>query len=169
MKFFCTFSCKHIRKLVNMLIFFITIDKICEKKKKGSKNMANILDYIEWRGDLDFKKSEFNEIDSLILSRFSYFPLEGLLKKDKKITIKEAYERFLEKSEANCKILQAEDLQLFPAMANSIRFGNLYITDFINKIDKKEEKQFCAVTILLPNNVMYVSYRGTDNTLVGCC
>ena len=48
--------------------------------------MANILDYLEWRGDLDFKKAKFNEIDSLILSRFSYFPLDGLLKNDKKIT-----------------------------------------------------------------------------------
>ena len=129
--------------------------------------MANILDYLEWRGDLDFKKAKFNEIDSLILSRFSYFPLDGLFKNDKKITIKEAYERFLEKGAKNCRILQAEDLQLFPAMAKSTRFGDLYITNFVNKIDKEEEKQFCAVTILLPNNVMYVSYRGTDNTLVG--
>lgn len=129
--------------------------------------MANILDYLEWRGDLDFKKTKFNEIDSLILSRFSYFPLDGLLKNDKKITIKEAYERFLKKGEKNCRILQIEDLQLFPAMAKSARFGDLYITNFINKIDKEEEKQFSAVTILLPNNVMYVSYRGTDNTLVG--
>ena len=100
--------------------------------------MANILDYLEWRGDLDFKKAKFNEIDSLILSRFSYFPLDGLLKNDKKITIKEAYERFLKKGEKNCRILQIEDLQLFPAMAKSTRFGDLYITNFVNKIDKEE-------------------------------
>lgn len=36
--------------------------------------MANILDYIKWRGDLTLEQSEFNEIDSLILSRFSYLP-----------------------------------------------------------------------------------------------
>ena len=28
--------------------------------------MANILDYVRWRGDLDFESSCFNEIDNLI-------------------------------------------------------------------------------------------------------
>ena len=32
--------------------------------------MANIIDYITWRGDLELKDSKFNEIDSLILNRF---------------------------------------------------------------------------------------------------
>ena len=35
--------------------------------------MANINDYIKWRGDLKFSsKFKFNELDSLILARFSY-------------------------------------------------------------------------------------------------
>ena len=41
--------------------------------------MANIIDYIKWRGDLEFKNSKFNEIDSLILNRFSYFPLDNII------------------------------------------------------------------------------------------
>ena len=40
--------------------------------------MANIFDYMQWR-DLEITKQvEFNEIDNLILSRLSYFPLDGL-------------------------------------------------------------------------------------------
>ena len=31
--------------------------------------MANILDYVRCRGDLDFESSCFNEIDNLILSQ----------------------------------------------------------------------------------------------------
>ena len=38
--------------------------------------MPNILDYIKWRGDLNFNQSEFNNVDNLILSRFSYLPLK---------------------------------------------------------------------------------------------
>ena len=30
--------------------------------------MANIIDYIKWRGDLELKNSKFNEIDSKIVS-----------------------------------------------------------------------------------------------------
>lgn len=129
--------------------------------------MSNILDYIAWRGDLSIKQDKFNAVDNLILSRFSYFALDDLLENEKKITIKEAYKRAMNKGIPKSKILQIDDEDLFPAMANSKRFGELYITDFVNKIDKKEEKQFSAITILIPDNTVYVAYRGTDNTLVG--
>lgn len=32
--------------------------------------MGNIMDYIEWRGDLPFTQSEFNDVDNLILACF---------------------------------------------------------------------------------------------------
>ena len=38
--------------------------------------MANILDYIDWRGDLDLTQDPFNEVDSLILSTVSYIDFE---------------------------------------------------------------------------------------------
>ena len=51
--------------------------------------MANIIDYIKWRGDIELKDSKFNEIDSLILNRFSYFPLDNLIGEDEVLSIKE--------------------------------------------------------------------------------
>ena len=30
--------------------------------------MANILDYLEWRGDLTLEVSPFNEVDALLLA-----------------------------------------------------------------------------------------------------
>ena len=56
---------------------------------------------------------------------------------------------------------------LYPVLANSVRFGNLYISDFINKKDVEQEKQFSAITVHLPNDYIYVAFRGTDNTIVG--
>ena len=41
--------------------------------------MANVCDYVRWRGDLTLEQSEFNEIDNLILARFSYFPFEKII------------------------------------------------------------------------------------------
>ena len=40
--------------------------------------MENIMDYIEWRGDLPFTQSEFNDVDNLILACFSYVNLDGI-------------------------------------------------------------------------------------------
>ena len=58
--------------------------------------MSNILDYIKWRGDLSFNQSEFNNVDNLIFSRFSYLPLEDLLDGlNEIVTIKEAYLRLI--------------------------------------------------------------------------
>lgn len=127
--------------------------------------MANIFDYMEWR-DIELTKVEFNEIDNLILSRLSYFPLDDLIRNEEEITIKEVYDRY-KKSKNATRILQKEDADLFPVLANSKRFGRMQLTQYINKIDQIQEKQFSAVTILMPDDTIYVSYRGTDNTIVG--
>ena len=126
--------------------------------------MPNIFDYLKWR-DLKLEKVEFTEVDNLILSRLAYFPLDNAVR-DKEITVKEAYEKYLTVKHKG-RILQEEDSQLFPLLANSIRFGKLKLTEYVNKIDLNNEEQFSAVTILMPNDTFYVSFRGTDNTIVG--
>ena len=127
--------------------------------------MANIFEYMNWR-DLKLKQVEFNEIDNLILARLAYFPFDGYLKEGEEITIKEAYQRYQELGTTG-RILQEEDIDLYPILANSTRFGNMILTGYINKIDPFQEKQFSAITILMEDNTMYVAYRGTDNTIVG--
>lgn len=127
--------------------------------------MANIIDYLRWRGDILFSQVPLNEIDSLILSRISYFPFDNLFQGEKKLTIEKAYQRF--KREKNKTVLQVDDLDLFPILASCARYKDLVLLDYINKVEPKEEKQFSAITICLPNNILYVSFRGTDNTLIG--
>ena len=38
--------------------------------------MANVYDYLSWRGDLSFKQDNFNEVDGLILAKLAYIPYE---------------------------------------------------------------------------------------------
>lgn len=127
--------------------------------------MANIFDYINWR-DISLEKVEFNEIDNLILSRLSYFPFDGIVNENEEITLKEAYERTKILGTTG-RTLQAEDIDLYPLLAKSIRFGKSKLTKFVNRIEPEEEKQFSAITILLPDDTIYVSFRGTDNTIIG--
>lgn len=127
--------------------------------------MANIFDYMDWR-DIPLEKVEFNEIDNLILARLSYFPFDGTMPENEIITIKESYERY-KKIENKGKILIDDDIKLFPVLANSVRFGKMQIAEYVNKIDLIEEKQFSAITILMPDDTIYVAYRGTDNTIIG--
>jgi hypothetical protein len=129
--------------------------------------MANVCDYVKWRGDLNIEQSEFNEIDNLILSRFSYFPFDKIIKENEVVTIKELSERFKKQDIRKLPILWKDDVDLFPLMGESERFGKLLATKYINKIDQEQEKQFAAITVLMPDNTIFVSYRGTDNTIVG--
>lgn len=133
--------------------------------EKGEIVMANIFDYMNWR-DLPLKQVEFNEIDNLILARLSYFPFDGYLNQGEKITVKEAYQRYKEQGTTG-RILQQEDIELYPILASSTRFGNMILTSYSNKIDPIQEKQFSAITIEMEDDTLYVAYRGTDNTIVG--
>ena len=127
--------------------------------------MANVFDYMEWR-DIELTKVEFNEVDAAILARFSYLPLEYLNLENENITIQEVYKRYKE-SEKKARAMMRNDLRLYPVLANSKRFGKLVVSNYVNHIEEKIEKQFCAITIELPDDTICVSYEGTDNTIVG--
>lgn len=129
--------------------------------------MANIIDYVKWRGDLKLRESKFNEIDSLILNRFSYFPLDSIIKENEIVSIKELSERFQEENKGEIEVLWKDDAELFPIMGKSKRFGEMMALEYINKVELEIQKQFSAITVILPDNTIYVSYRGTDNTLIG--
>lgn len=56
---------------------------------------------------------------------------------------------------------------MFCAMASSRRFGDMLVNAFEEHTDSELEQQFAAVTVELGDGTVYVSFRGTDDTLVG--
>ena len=90
--------------------------------------MSNVCDYIKWRGDLTLKQSEFNEIDNLILSRFSYLPFDKIIKDNEVVTIKELNERFQKIDINEVEILWKDDIKVFPLMGESKRYGEMLVT-----------------------------------------
>ena len=68
-----------------------------EVSTRGDKQMANIVEYLNWRGDLSFEQSPLNEIDGLILANLSYVPFETIVSspwEEQSITLQEASELF---------------------------------------------------------------------------
>lgn len=41
--------------------------------------MANLMDYLDWRGDLTLEISPFNEVDALILAELSFVDFDGIV------------------------------------------------------------------------------------------
>ena len=76
--------------------------------------MANLFDYVVWRGDLDFDKVPFGKIDALLLAQISYCLVDGFVSEsfDEKITLKELANRMknTDDLERRKKISISEDI-----------------------------------------------------------
>lgn len=135
--------------------------------------MGNIMDYINWRGDLSFEQSKFNEVDNLILACFSYVNLDGIpaVAEQKEIELKNLAEEFMklhtmEELEADKSFIRLAPFMMLE-MAETNRFGNSVIRNYVNEIVTEAEQQFAAVEIVLEDGTSYVSFRGTDDTIIG--
>ena len=132
--------------------------------------MKNILDYLEESGHDRMDERAFCDVDSLILSQFSYLKFDGIIPgmgSDKAVTLKEIAEHpdfehlFLDERYAK------DNHELFYAMMKSRRFGRMKVNYHVNIIDPAWELQFSAVTCLPEKGSVYVAFRGTDENLIG--
>ena len=131
--------------------------------------MASMLDYIAWRGDLSFSLAGPNEVDALIFSTLSYIPFQGSAERnpEKPILLRQAAREFFDHPDPEGYVRSQNDLELLKAEGESERFGRIYITEYRQIFIKERDTQFAAVTFLLDDGSIFVSFRGTDNTLVG--
>ena len=138
--------------------------------------MSNMLDYLDWRGDITIHQSGINDVDCLIMSQISYMNFSEVVDAkpaasfgEAEITIKEASKRLFEiREQANEGLLLSDnDTNLLKELAKSRRFCNMKLAAYVDRCDEEEEKQFAAICIFPGDSTVYVSFRGTDDTLVG--
>ncbi len=127
--------------------------------------MSDLFDYVKWRGDLSFLESPVNEVDSLIFCAFSYLSLEKIIKYQEFISIKDLYERY--KKVEGETIFKKNQNHLFQVLSESKRFKDITVTRYFNVVDEKEEMQIAGMTFVLPNDTLFVAFKGTDSTLTG--
>lgn len=135
--------------------------------------MANIIDYVLWRGDLPVAQVPLGEVDALILSYLSYMPMDGIVPGEdggEPVPLRDAALAMLGLSERENSPLAysvKDDRKLLAALAQSVRFGTMRLCAFVNRVDGEAEEQFSAVTFLPEAGPALIAYRGTDNTVVG--
>lgn len=136
---------------------------------KTSISESNIISYVRHCMQT-FDELEFSEVDSLVLSAFSYlrFPsfLESVSYPDG-IPLRDLFcSEYFEQMFSN--MYHPESYQdLFTAMAASPRFRNMKLSNYENILDNETHMQFGAITIALQSDLYYVSFRGTDTTFTG--
>ena len=127
--------------------------------------MANLNDYLTWRGDLKINRKEpINDVDGLALARFSYMPFNRI-----KVSRVETVSNIAKKMEKlpTSVYVWPDDQKFIALMGKSQRFGQLKVTDYIRKNNPEIAKQFSAITVHINRRDLYISFMGTDEHLFG--
>ena len=129
--------------------------------------MANILDYLDWRGDLTLAERGFNEVDNLLMAELCFLDFSGIVPADFSAPeAMRAYDRL--RPQETMGVLVPEQIpELGRKMAASRRFSDLTLCGYVSRIDEETQTQFSALTLLLPDKTAYIAFRGTDDTIVG--
>ena len=132
---------------------------------------GTVMDYLRWRGDLPLARDGFNEVDNLVLCIISYLNFrrfDDLKTTDPTgaVALPEVAARLTEEDEQ----LGLSELDYIPLMrlaAETERFRDVRMFGFTHEWEEEKEMQFDAVSYLLPDNTLFVSFMGTDTSLVG--
>lgn len=134
----------------------------------------NILDYLDWRGDLSFARDPFNEVDNLILSILAYLEFDGIVSKKiggSSIPLSKVADRLTETKDTPTALSYNSFLKQIPKLllkaSESIRFKNIQLSCYVNQMDYELAKQFSAVVFSLSQDLHFIAFRGTDDSLIG--
>ena len=136
--------------------------------------MANMMDYLDWRGDLTFTASGFNEVDNLLFAELVYTSFDGIVtgqSEAEAVTLAEASAAFWEQNSREEILARVSMTKAAPfvleKMAKTERFRDVKLWGYVNDISEEEQSQFAVMCAGLPDGSIYVSFRGTDNTITG--
>ena len=115
--------------------------------------MANVFDYLDWRGDVTFSQVGYNEIDSLILSLISYVQFDDIVpsaESGERITLLDAARGYVRKHRGKPLyvglIVPPEVVSLMAKAAKSKRFGGLWMQSYENRIEDEAQMHTNAIT-----------------------
>lgn len=141
-----------------------------DKALQGSgRPYNNIVDYAA-REFATFDVKELCEVDSLVLSFFSYLALPDCLTEARGwdgMRIADTFRADLFDELYGHIWDVSSSYKILAALAANPRFRDLRVKNYVSQTDINAEEQFAAVTIELMPNLHYVAFRGTDSTLVG--
>ena len=136
--------------------------------------MANILDYLDWRGDLTLAQDPFNEVDNLILAELSFVDFGGIVPgpgEGRAVPLWKAAEAYFAKTEGrpiDMGVLVPNQIpELLRRTAASPRFRDMKLNGFVDHLDTVKAEQFAALAAECGDGTVYLSFRGTDDTLAG--
>ncbi len=136
--------------------------------------MPNILDYLDWRGDLEFQRDPLNEVDNLVFSVLSYMDFAGAvptLEEAGSVSLADAAETLKQMPEQITAPITSTFFSRLPVLlekcAGSARYRDVRLSHYVNRVSFDEAEQFSALVFSTDDTTHFVAFSGTDDTLVG--
>lgn len=132
--------------------------------------MAQIMDYLSWRGDIPFSVSPLNDVDRYIICKLGTADWSGIVPEDARhVPLGRAAARFFgEETESPAGEAEGDTLaRLLRRLPGTVRFGSLELSGFRLRISDEDTEQFSSLTVRLPGGQYFVTFRGTDTSFVG--
>lgn len=128
----------------------------------------NMMDYLDFRGDLTFAERGFNEVDNLIFAELAYLDLKDIVSDENTftVTLEQVCEKYLALGYDQSYIVN-DPRPLLEKAAACERYKNILVGGYVDKVNQDEQVQFAAMTFLVGDGTAYAAFRGTDNTIVG--
>lgn len=124
--------------------------------------MDTILTYINYRKDIPFKVSPFNELDAAALSLLSGLDYDNVISKRVSLSeLSENYKKLRTFADTKDDMLETKE-NMLEAMGSSIRYGSMLVDSYVKNIDNVAEKTFYAMTFYTSRFNAYVVYRSTS-------
>ena len=143
---------------------------------KKEERSAGLYDYLNWRGDISFELLPPCEVDNLIFSIIAYVDFSDIVPEElnyakKPSVLLNATKSFLRARSGILRdlglMIPRETVTLLVRAAKTARFGLCRPFCFVNRVCDEEQKQFSAISFMLPGGDTFVTFRGTDDTIIG--
>ena len=134
--------------------------------------MAVISDYLDWRGDIPFSVSPFNEVDNYIIAKIGGPDYTGIVPREAVsqsigAVVDRYYGRYGKSGDYLGALASGSIGTILRRLPETERFRDVRLSGYINKVVPEMTEQFSALTLTLPDGTHYVSFRGTDDTIAG--
>lgn len=127
--------------------------------------MDNILTYVKYKVDVSLKASPFNAADAMVFAILIGMDFDDRFRDG--MTMRELAELYSNVPNPDSKDDRYDEKEhLLFMVGNSVRYGDVIMSDFVKDINYDEEKTFYAATFSFGKFFKLITFRGTDGSLI---
>ncbi len=128
--------------------------------------MNNIFKYIREYGEFTFDEKKVTEVDILIFSQIPYLNFEGFCSPSLDGTaLSTLWEDAKKINTGTLGIAQRNAKKMLDMLSTKRRYKDLVLRDYVYYL--QGGVQFGAISVVVPNDYIYVAFEGTDGTIWG--